>query len=124
MSFDSSRTKQGPVAPAKSTPQAGKRSSTPRKRALRATIEEYILDHRSQNHSPKTIEWHTLALGNFASFLEKQGVTFAEDVERVHVLSWLTNLGTEPGAKGKRLAERSVNCYACSMRAFCNWFGS
>jgi len=46
-----------------------------------------MLDHRSQNHSPKTIEWHTLALGNFASFLEQQGVTCIEDIERVHVLS-------------------------------------
>jgi integrase/recombinase XerD len=121
VSFDSSRKKQGPDAPAKSTVQAGKRSSARGKRALRATIEEYILDHRSQNHSPKTIEWHTLALGNFAAFLEKKGVTCIEDIERVHVLSWLTNLGTEPGAKGKKLSERSVNCYARSMRAFCNW---
>src|SRR5512142_132443 len=110
VSFDSSHKKQGPDAPAKSTVQSGKRSRTRGKRALRATIEEYILDHRSQNHSPKTIEWHTLALSNFAAFLEKQGVTFIEDIERVHVLSWLTNLGTEPGAKGKKLSERSVNC--------------
>jgi integrase/recombinase XerD len=121
VSFDSSRKKQESTAPAKPTVQAGKRSSARAKRALRATIEEYILDHRSQNHSPKTIEWHTLALGNFAAFLEKQGVTFIEDIERVHVLSWLANMGTELGAKGKRLSERSVNCYARSMRAFCNW---
>jgi integrase/recombinase XerD len=121
VSFDSSRKKQELAAPAKSTAQAGKRSSARGKRSLRATIEEYILDHRSQNHSPKTIEWHTLALGNFATFLEKQGVTCVEDIERVQVLSWLANMGTEPGAKGKKLSERSVNCYARSMRAFCNW---
>ena len=124
MSFDSSRKKQEPAAPAKSTSQAGKRSSSRAKRALRATIEEYILDHRSQNHSPKTIEWHTLALGNFADFLEKKGVTCIEDIERVHVLSWLTHMSTEPGAKGRKLSERSVNCYARSMRAFCNWLAS
>ena len=112
MSFDSSSKKQE---------QAAKRSSARAKRAIRATIGEYILDHRSQNHSPKTIEWHTIALGNFADFLEKQGVTFIEDMERVHVLSWLTNMSMEPGAKGRKLSERSVNCYARSMRAFCNW---
>jgi integrase/recombinase XerD len=121
VSFDSSRKKLGPDAPAKSTTSSGKRSSARGKRALRATIEEYILDHRSQNHSHKTIEWHMLALGNFAAFLEKQGVVYIEDIERVHVLSWLTKLSTEPGVKGKKLAERSVNCYARSMRAFCNW---
>src|SRR5258708_37355587 len=117
VSFDSARKKQ--AAPA----QAAKRSASRAKalRDLRVTIEEYILDHRSQNHSPKTIEWHTLALGNFAAFLEKKGVTSVEDIERVHILSWLTHLASEPGANVRKLAERSVNCYARSMRAFCNW---
>ncbi|MBX5458819.1 MAG: tyrosine-type recombinase/integrase, partial [Thermogemmatispora sp.] len=41
--------------------------------------------------------------------------------ERVHLLSWLSELGTRTGAHGKRLAARSVNTYARSMRAFCNW---
>ncbi|SRR5579884_2591854 len=69
--------------------------------SLRASINEYILDHQSQNHSPKTIEWHTLALGKLAVFLEKQGVTYIEDIERVHLLSWLTVSASEPGSIGK-----------------------
>ena len=108
MSFDSSHKKQEQAAPAKSPSQTGRRSSKRAKRALRATIEEYLLDHRSQNHSPKTLEWHTLALGNFADFLEKQGVTSIEDIESVHVLSWLTSMSTEPGAKGRYLEIRHV----------------
>ena len=87
MSFDSSHKKQESTTSARSTAQAGKRSSACAKRALRATIEEYILEHRSQNHSPKTIASHTFALSNFAAFLEKYSVTFIEDIERVHVLS-------------------------------------
>src|SRR5260370_31236843 len=84
VSFDSARKKQ--AAPA----QAAKRSASRAKalRDLRVTIEEYILDHRSQNHSPKTIEWHTLSLGNFANFLEKKDVTCVEQIERVHILAW------------------------------------
>lgn len=50
--------------------------STRAKRTIRSCIDEYILDHQSQNHSPKTIEWHTLALGKLAAFLEKQEVTY------------------------------------------------
>lgn len=117
MSFDSSRKKQ--AAPV----QAAKRptSRVKAQRDLRLTIEEYILDHRSQNHSHKTIEWHTISLGSFADFLEKKDIICVEQIERVHVLAWLTYLATEPGAKGRKLAERSVNGYARSMRAFCNW---
>lgn len=119
MSFDSSRKKQA----ASGNKQAAKPSPlrTKAKRGLSATVEEYILDHRSQNHSPKTIEWHTISLSSFADFLAKQGVTCVEQIERTHVLAWLMHLATEPGAKGKKLAERSVNGYARSMRAFCNW---
>ena len=103
--------------------QTGKKSSARSRpgRAIRVTIEEYILDHKSQNHSPKTIEWHTLALGNLADYLETQGVTEVEQIERVHLLGWLNALSTQPGAKGRILAARSVNCYARSMRAFCRW---
>jgi len=110
--FDSPAKKQGQSS------RNSKRSSAHAKRELRVTVEDYILDHRSQNHSPKTIEWHTLALGNFADFLQKQGITFVEDIERVHVLCWLNHLSSEPGSKGKKLSERLVNCYARSMRAF------
>ena len=99
----------------------GKSVTQRAKRPVRFCIDEYILDHKSQNHSPKTIEWHTLALGKLATFLEKQGITCVEQIERVHLLSWLTALGAEPGARGKPLAARSVNGYARSMRAFCNW---
>src|SRR5437868_10454390 len=71
--------------------------SSPRraKRTLRASIDEYILDHQSQNHSPKTIEWDNLAPGNLADYLEEQDMTYIEDIERVHILSWLSKFGTE-----------------------------
>src|SRR5258708_1884509 len=115
----SSRNKQSQFKT--STSQTSKSSPRRVKRTLRASIKEYILDHQSQNHSPKTIEWHNLALGNLAVFLEEQGITYIEDIERVHLLSWLSKLGTEPGAKGKMLSTRTVNCYARSMRAFCRW---
>jgi site-specific recombinase XerD len=101
--------------------KSSKRVPQRQSRAIRSTIEEYILDHKSQNHSKKTIEWHTLALGNLADFLEKQNVLAVEQIERVHILSWLNALASQPGAKGRILAARSVNCYARSMRAFCNW---
>src|SRR5258707_15689789 len=118
----SSRNKQSQFKT--STSQTSKNSPRRVKRTLRASINEYILDHQSQNHSPKTIEWHTLALGKLTAFLEKQGITYIEDIERVHLLAWLSALATEPGSKGKTLSTRSVNCYARSMRAFCNWLES
>ncbi|GAC1354997.1 MAG: hypothetical protein NVS4B11_24820 [Ktedonobacteraceae bacterium] len=59
--FLTNRRKQRlPLREVKKTPQRPKRT-------LRASIDEYILDHKSQNHSPKTIEWHNIAWGNLAA---------------------------------------------------------
>src|SRR2546421_4169677 len=38
---------------------ANRRAST----TLIQAIEDYLLDHESGNHSPKTLEWHRTALG-------------------------------------------------------------
>jgi site-specific recombinase XerD len=84
-------------------------------------IEKYLLDHRSQNHSSKTLEWHQLSLSKLAQFLERQGIAIVEEMERVHLLSWLSELCMRTGVHGKRLAARSVNTYARSVRAFRNW---
>jgi site-specific recombinase XerD len=84
-------------------------------------IEEYPLDHRSQNPGSKTLEWHQLSLSKLARFLVRQGIAIVEEIERVHLLSWLSELCMRTGAHGKRLAARSVNSYARSVRAFCNW---
>src|SRR5579872_6762639 len=114
-----SRKQQGQSS--SSSSQTSKNVARRVKRTVRSCIDEYILDHKSQNHSPKTIEWHTLSLGKLATYLEKQGITSLEEIEKVHLLGWLSTLSKEPGARGKLLAARSVNCYARSMRAFCHW---
>ncbi|MEO8971151.1 MAG: hypothetical protein ABI406_06055 [Ktedonobacteraceae bacterium] len=103
----SSRKKSG-----QSSSASGKSIPRRAKRTIRSCIDKYILDHQSQNHSPKTIEWHTLSLTKLAAFLEKQGVTSIEQIEKVHLLSWLSAFGSEPEARGTPLSARSVNCYA------------
>src|SRR5207253_68713 len=100
----STRPKQAKAKSSSSSSPTNKKASRCSMRPIRSTIEEYILDHKSQNHSRKTIEWHTLALGNLADFLEKQEITCVEQIERVHILSWLNALGSEPGAKGRMLS--------------------
>ena len=91
-----------------STSQISKGSPRRAKRTLRTSIDEYILDHQSQNHSPKTIEWHNLALGNLADYLKEQGITYIEDIERVHILSWLNKLGTKPGGRKRENAPSAI----------------
>src|SRR5437763_2637046 len=62
------------------------------RRTIRSAIEEYITDHKAQHHSPKTIEWHSYALGNLVDFLEKKGETRLEQIVKVHLLNWIKTL--------------------------------
>ena len=108
----------------KSTPirqQPGKAIPRRNERTLLKAFDEYLADHRSQNHSPKTIAWHTLSLGNLIAFLEQKGIIYIKDLEKEQLVEWINVLTQEPGLKGKLRNARTINTYARSMRAFCRW---
>ena len=70
--------------PGSSHPSTKKRtSSSPRSssrrggKTIKAAIDDFLLDRQSQNHSPQTLRWHTIALDHFVTFLEKQHTRIA-----------------------------------------------
>jgi site-specific recombinase XerD len=123
-SFFMTQIPRKPSTNKKSTPirqQPGKTIPRRNERTLLKAFDEYLADHRSQNHSPKTIAWHTLSLGNLISFLEQKGIIYIKDLEKEHLVEWINALTQEPGLKGKLRKARTINTYARSMRAFCRW---
>lgn len=38
-------------------------------KTIKAAIDDFLLDRQSQNHSPQTLRWHTIALDHFVTFL-------------------------------------------------------
>jgi len=112
-----------------SQPSTKKRtSSSPRSssrrggKTIKAAVDEFLLDRQSQNHSPQTLRWHTIALDHFVTFLEKQHtLTYLQDLEAVHIRAWLVFLEKEVGPRGKVRAARTRRWYAQSMHAFCHW---
>jgi integrase/recombinase XerD len=85
-------------------------------------IEDYLQDHVGGNHSEKTIEWHATALGLLRNYLEeKQHQTQVEQVEANDISAWFAYLRKVPGRRGKPRAERTVQTYARSARAFFHW---
>lgn len=95
---------------------------------LKALVEEYLIFHQSQNHSPKTIEWHKTALGYLVRYLEQESITDPGDFETSHLRGWIVWLGT-PASSDLRAgrvnitprSKRTVNTYARSAHAFCKW---
>ena len=117
------RTKLGAQATRKQTNHAkpdrrGIRAST----TLAEAIAAYLQDHEGGNHSQKTLEWHTTALGLLRGYLEEeQEITQVEEVDAAAISGWFASLRTRPGQRGKPRCERTVQTYARSARAFFHW---
>jgi site-specific recombinase XerD len=107
----------------------GGRSAKPRQSAnrranatLARAIDDYLLDHEGGNHSPKTLEWHRTALGLMRIYFEQErGVTAVGEVEAADINAWFASMRKTPSSRGKVRAERTIQTYARSARAFFHW---
>jgi integrase/recombinase XerD len=85
-------------------------------------IEDYLQDHTGGNHSDKTLEWHRTALGLMQRYLEQErGITLVGEIDAPEISAWFAYMRTSPGGHGKPRAERTIQTYARSARAFFHW---
>jgi integrase/recombinase XerD len=115
-------TQEAPVSPVR------KRTPLPKRRSLTTidlAILDYLQDHEGGNHSKKTIQWHQTALGLFQQFLAtERGITLVGEIDSPDVSAWFAYMRKVPAANGKVRSERTIQTYARSARAFCNWLVS
>jgi site-specific recombinase XerD len=92
-------------------------------------VDDYLMVHRSEGHSTKTLEWHTTALGFLLRYLtEAVGIEDPHELETAHLRRWVVWLGTpesvalRPGrtAPSPR-SKRTIHTYARSAHAFGKW---
>jgi integrase/recombinase XerD len=99
-----------------------------RVRTIASLVSEYLIVHQSEGHSPKTVEWHSTALGLLVRFLEGHGVTDPHRFETSHLREWVVWLGTpesmkrRPGrASVSPRGKRTIHTYTRSAHAFGKW---
>ncbi|BCL83992.1 hypothetical protein ccbrp13_64570 [Ktedonobacteria bacterium brp13] len=106
----------------KTTKKATSGSSRVRVKTIKNAVDNFILDHKSQNHSPQTLRWHSIALSHFLNYLElEQDVTVIDQLEPYSFRAWLVFLENEVGPRGKVRATRTRRWYAQSVHAFGKW---
>src|SRR5690349_1322855 len=88
---------------------------------IRYFIEGYVLHHKSQRHSPRTIEFHTDRLGRFVWFLEHQGYpTALEQITTNHLRHFLIYLaeqkegrwGSNQAMANHPMSQSTIHSYA------------
>ncbi len=79
-------------------------------------VERYLRWHRSEGHSPKTLDWHRLGLAQFTTYLGAQQHSLAvEDLTNDDLRGFIDEL------RGRGLAQNSVATKARSVKAFGKW---
>jgi site-specific recombinase XerD len=106
-------------------PPARQKVVQPKKRAsitIASAIDAFLLDMEGGNRSEKTIRWHRISLKQFQQFMARErDRTLVSDMEATDVSAWLSWMRKVPAATGKIRAEQTIQTYARSGRAFCNW---
>ena len=100
-----------------------------RLRTIANPVEEYLIVHQAEGHSPKTLEWHRTALGLLVRFLEaEEGVTDPHDFDTGHLRRWVVWLASPESVARRRVrtsvaprSKRTVHTYTRSAHAFCKW---
>jgi hypothetical protein len=115
------------TARAKTSPGKRERGQPARRGAatIERAIADYLLDYAGGNHSAKTLEWHRTALGLMQTYLQEEcQISQVEDIDAPELNGWLAHLRKTPGSRGKPRAERTIQTYARSARAFFHWDSS
>ena len=80
---------------------------------LQTAVQRYLRHHRARNSSPRTIEWHEIALGKLLAFLSPG--TTVEDLDADSLRAWIAHL------RDQGLSNNSVSTYHRSPKAFGKW---
>jgi hypothetical protein len=89
---------------------------------IEQAIQDYLEDRRSHHRRPKTIEWHAHALELFQRYLRSQHqCLLLGQITQAQMHGWLAFLFQTSSAKGSLRSTSTVESYARSARAFCQW---
>jgi hypothetical protein len=112
-----------PTRPTKASSARARRAKT-----IANPVNEYLIAHQSEGHSPKTLEWHSTALGLLLRFLEAQEITDPREVETSHLREWVVWLGKPESMKRRAghtsvplRGKRTIQTYVRSAHAFGKW---
>jgi site-specific recombinase XerD len=112
-----------PTRPTKASSARARRVKT-----IANLVDEYLIVHQSEGHSPKTLEWHSTALGLLVRFLEAHEITDPHELETSHLREWVVWLGRPESIKRRAghtsvplRGKRTIQTYTRSAHAFGKW---
>ena len=88
---------------------------------LAGLVKKFEIHNRSENLSPRTVQWYKQALGLFQAWLESEGMsTCVDDLGEEEVRLFILHLQQRPGLKGPA-SSHTVNNRVRAIKSFFNW---
>ena len=88
---------------------------------LAGLVKKFEIHNRSENLSPRTVQWYNQALGLFQAWLESEGMsTCVDDLGEEEARLFILHLQQRPGLKGPA-SSHTVNNRVRAVRAFFAW---
>ena len=91
------------------------RDPSPAESELERHLKYWLLSLQVDAYSPFTLEAYQDRVGLFIGFIEKQGITKLDKIERSHVRMFLLAL------QQKKLAPATINAYYRAIQSFFTW---
>ena len=87
---------------------------------IEGAIQSYLQTHHIARHSPKTLEWHQMALRHLQRYLlAERHLLLVSQIRETDIRGWVVFLTQTPTVTGKLRSASTIETYARSVRAFC-----
>lgn len=89
---------------------------------LEHAVHDYLEDQRRHHRRPKTLEWHRKSLSLFLSYLQMEHTcVLLDQMTQPRTRGWFAWLPQSPSITSRPRSSTTVESYARSARAFCQW---
>lgn len=85
-------------------------------------IYHFIVAHKIENCTPRTLKWYEQSLGYFKDWVERvHHISDVEQLELVHLREWIGYLQETPIRTGGKRSDQTILGLARALLAFCHW---
>ena len=89
---------------------------------LEVLIKHFEVQNRTENKSPRTVEWYNLVLGQLHAWLNREGLSSdVANIDEMIVRQFILHLRERPGTKGATLSSHTMYNKVNALRSFFSW---
>src|ERR1700674_938646 len=92
------------------------------KTTIETAIRDFIVAHKVDNCTPRTLNYYDLTLHRFSRWVESaHNITHVDDLELVYLREWIGHLQESPSRRGGKHSDEYIRSCGRALLSFCRW---